>query len=1361
MTTSHLQIIPDFYSSVDDCLNSRYKKKVITNPRYRNFTQTHFTAGDENQFNEYRDETNGDPCFQKINLGHNRFRNIPLEYKWSKYKDISAIAVNNTFQYIFHKFKKGIFIKIKNNELKVFLPFSKNNFINEWSDKIKVDPRFGSMEKFIEYINKMQGKKFRISVNKEVDKWYANNCLLRYEFPINEGDTNVTVMSNMFKELCKERKIPDIEFFINRRDFPIIEKNNTEPYFHLFGKETPLLSHLYNKYSPILSMVTTENNADIPIPTGDDWCRISAPENRFFSKNCRLYNIKEFKKKWKNKNPVAVFRGASTGCGVTIDTNMRLKLALLSVEHPSLLNAGITKWQLRPRKLEGEKYLQTIDVPKMNSLGINLVKFMSPIEQSEYKYIVHLDGHVSAFRLSIEMAMGSCILLVDSEYSIWFRSMLKPMIHYIPVKKDLSNLITQIKWCKDNDNTCKQIAQNSKKFYKKFLQKKGILDYLQKLLVDLKKYNGIYLYNTKTPLQAQLELEKKINCDYPPTDLKNIKNNIGVIPSQGRSIGILEGMRWIVNMVNNVSNFKTHAQIGKTIFSSKNSILYSYTLAGFPCIVKKALNKNKKMENIHETYIGVNVINSLIKYIPNFVFTFGKDDKDNVISENAGGIPFNSWLESNKFNVKDYLFILIQISYALQIAQQQAGFVHWDLTPWNILIQELPSPVSFDYMINKNNIIRVSTKVIPIIIDYGRSHVIYEGRHHGFVEMYRMSTIQDILTLLLTSIVVITNFNLSSQDSKIIITLANFLTGGKYIPRKFSNISQVRNIFDQKKKYSTLLIPNKYELEKLSPIDLITYIQTNFPQYDWGISRIDVPIFRMDKGNPRQVFEFVLARNHKEKVNSFINVFSRIEKCDLSKQQNNFFNHYAVQTLESTLTSVYKLLSKYLKNSGELLLHKHSILYEKVIRKLAKFYEKIDQSPVENIEYKIDPIFSQFKPCPYTEKTFLLPRVILNLLTQDANSSDIKAAKDSKDYIKYKYMIEYVLAYNGKFKLSKKNKKYYSTNFDNLFKINNINMLNNSATVNTLLHTAKIIYTQDYKVIDKKIKENKDTDVKCKNSLKYIKNYEKILNYISPTKKSQGKKKPKERKKHKKKETKETKEKEPYFTLEEINESKKLPYPKIYGKKILTSKIIDDDGNMVLVFNNFLSTRERTEYIKQAQSTLRKQGGSTLFKTPRIEVAYARGEENYNYSGVDRYTIPFPPNIINISDKIIKQVKTLKPDNPYNQYDTGVDILYGGKILESKSSKKFGRGGSISFHSDDEKDWGMVGVYSLGQTRLFRIKDYGGKGPTRFIIPLFDNSLVVMYGPTFQKKYYHGITKLSSKLKAGVRLSLNIRYIKN
>ena len=256
-TTIEFQSNPDFYTTQEECAENLRKRPDATNPRYKNFTQTHFTAGDEEQFQTYRDTTNGNICKEDISLNTNLFVDQPFP-KWEKYKDVQVTAVNNTFKYIFHKFKKGIFVKIVNNKLKVFLPFSNENFTNEWSDKIKVDPsKYSSINDFLKFVSAQQGYTFHPrSVNSNIEQWYANNCLIRFDF--REGDSNVGNVKNMLETLCSKREIPDVEFFINRRDFPILTRDNTEPYNNIWGNK-PLVSHNYPKYIPILSETTSKH----------------------------------------------------------------------------------------------------------------------------------------------------------------------------------------------------------------------------------------------------------------------------------------------------------------------------------------------------------------------------------------------------------------------------------------------------------------------------------------------------------------------------------------------------------------------------------------------------------------------------------------------------------------------------------------------------------------------------------------------------------------------------------------------------------------------------------------------------------------------------------------------------------------------------------------------------------------------------------------------------------------------------------------------------------------------------------------------------------------------------------------------
>ena len=148
-----------------------------------------------------------------------------------------------------------------------------------------------------------------------------------------------------------------------------------------------------------------------------------------------------FELDFSKKKPICVFRGSATGCGITTDTNMRLKAAQLSYDLNekgiNILDAKLTGWNQKPKMYNGELN----EINKSNfKFKVGTDNFMNLEEQSKHKYILNIDGHVKAFRLGNEFRMGSVILLVKSPYTLWFQQYLKDKLHYIEINEDLSNL---------------------------------------------------------------------------------------------------------------------------------------------------------------------------------------------------------------------------------------------------------------------------------------------------------------------------------------------------------------------------------------------------------------------------------------------------------------------------------------------------------------------------------------------------------------------------------------------------------------------------------------------------------------------------------------------------------------------------------------------------------------------------------------------------------------------------------------------------------------------------------------------------------------------------------------------------------
>jgi hypothetical protein len=590
----------------------------------------------------------------------------------------------------------------------------------------------------------------------------------------------------MFKTLCEARDVPDIEFFINRRDYPQMKVDGTEPYNHIWGsKHHPLESHSHDKYAPILSGSSTKMHADIPFPTYEDWARATYQKTGLvFPNACREYpDIKPTP--WNMKIEKAVFRGATTGSGVTAATNQRLKALEMGYRHGDVLDVGITKWNLRPRKLEDSEYLQTIEptfsrtvmesgkrnYPKANRLSLQ--------DQSQYKYLLTLEGHVAAYRLSYELSSGSVILLAASQWQMWYYPFMKAYEHYVPVKEDLSDLLSQIEWCKANDGKCARIANNARAFYNKYLGTEGILDFLQKEMWELSARTKPYTYLPDLTIWAmeneERQLFDELRTGSSPAVLKFTDDVYGYpLPNSPRCVGALDGALKVMR-----SKRINDLVWNETIFRNVNGRIDRFTANGVEVVGKKANNRGKTLEHIHESYIGLKAVNKMVARVPNFAYVFGplKDAQDMVFVEYIEGVSLMNWLKSPKYNFKDFLSILVQLNLALSVAQNYVGFIHYDLYPWNVMVQAASDARyykgAFNYFLNfqttptgertgpsgprKQNVVTIKPGVVHVMIDYGKSRaIVFEPQYgtvdHGFANLYQHNSIIDTLTILYGSL---------------------------------------------------------------------------------------------------------------------------------------------------------------------------------------------------------------------------------------------------------------------------------------------------------------------------------------------------------------------------------------------------------------------------------------------------------------------------------------------------------------------------------------------------------------------------------------------------------------------------------
>lgn len=819
--------------------------KVQTNPRYKSFTQAVFTAGDEAQFEQLLPRQ-GTTRSADVDLSANIFADQLSLLSWDqveleKHGDLNSRDVFNTFAYIFYKFKKGIFVGIHDGDVSSFLPFSNAAFRNEWSRLVKVNlDKYPNVQALADKVSALSG--YRSQKVLPLDEWQANDGMFRYEFQHTEGDNNVLILQDMFATLAQTRPLPNLEFYVNRRDFPLLRQDNTEPYFNLYGTTTqPLVSHSYDRYAPIFSCSTAAGFADLAIPTYEDWARIQwQTANRTFPNACKQYPAISPSVPWSAKRPVAVFRGSSTGTGTTIKTNQRLKaLAIADSErNGGRLDVGITTWNLRPRKHITSKYLETIErdsYPVANKMSLQ--------EQSNFKYILTLEGHVAAYRLSYELSSGSVVLLAESKWKMWYYKFLQPYIHYVPVKEDLSDLLDKIDWCRDHDEQCRVIAESAKSFYDRYLGETGVLDYLQRLLVDVASTVGQYFWLPNL-LNLSIDYEERWLAEEDKTNRvgeRYAKRYAYPIAPGPRCVGRLDAARSVLLAK------KDELRATKTLFTSSSVSVDLVETNGFQTIRKKALTELKRRENAHEAYLGLKAINTLVAKCPNFAYIYGLID-DHVFMEYIPGMTLREWLLSPQYNFADYVSILLQLNLALATAQNYAAFVHYDLYPWNVIVQTIREPTSFDYHVGKGIVYRYRTTVIPIMIDFGKSRAIvhdveYGLTDSGFTSLYRSSKSLDTLTLLYSTLNVLGQ-KLAGADMN---SLLEFAKRAQVAPDR-AGWQHVKYM----SKYGALVSFVNEHVDPLSfgPLEFVDFLQTRISR---SASRLEVAVgldLKMSRGYP-------------------------------------------------------------------------------------------------------------------------------------------------------------------------------------------------------------------------------------------------------------------------------------------------------------------------------------------------------------------------------------------------------------------------------------------------------------------------------------------------------------------------------
>lgn len=264
------------------------------------------------------------------------------------------------------------------------------------------------------------------------------------------------------KELHHIASLPDIDFVFTGRDYITLYE-----WLPCLPPDTPLL--------PIFVMSKCAHDKGLIL--FPDWFALKdgyePAKSQIIQGNAHS--------PWKSKKDILLFRGADSGAWDRLNWRKypRPKLVALSLKYPHLIDAKFSTL------LDYDSTSEIRETIKNEGMMGN---FVPMVDHPRYKYVMDVDGHCAAApRLPLLLYSNSVLFKNMTSSRLWFYPQMKPYVHFVPVKEDLSDLITQLNWARSHDEECKKISQNARELAAEVLSHEAVYLYLYRLLYEYSK----------------------------------------------------------------------------------------------------------------------------------------------------------------------------------------------------------------------------------------------------------------------------------------------------------------------------------------------------------------------------------------------------------------------------------------------------------------------------------------------------------------------------------------------------------------------------------------------------------------------------------------------------------------------------------------------------------------------------------------------------------------------------------------------------------------------------------------------------------------------------------------------------------
>lgn len=137
------------------------------------------------------------------------------------------------------------------------------------------------------------------------------------------------------------------------------------------------------------------------------------------------------------------------------------------------------------------------------------------------KFVFSVEGYsYSSPSIYQTLASNSCPIFIDTDDAWWYKHNFVENVHFILIKRDLSDFDEKIKWCLDNLDKCKEIASNAKSIIRRINPETAISStkevFRRVLLEGDWNFKRVYDFSDRKALLdyklKQSEEEKQISC---------------------------------------------------------------------------------------------------------------------------------------------------------------------------------------------------------------------------------------------------------------------------------------------------------------------------------------------------------------------------------------------------------------------------------------------------------------------------------------------------------------------------------------------------------------------------------------------------------------------------------------------------------------------------------------------------------------------------------------------------------------------------------------------------------------------------------------------------------------------------------